>query len=219
MSESSICPPVPTVLNIRQFLNEDSTGHGWSQQEWLLAYAHTLQHVGEAADRRTLRPNRKHFTPQICMLVDAFLEVTSAEVVKEDVAPCWSEPLLTILRQRDEGTFADVISQLDNLAQCQPMRKACDELVCPPPPAAPCSPHCSGHLGYIQGWAVELGHMLPAMRFHVSQPSGDFVSMARGLLFEGNILAYDPACNEAEWVPMWGMAEDLSRAEEAFTRS
>ena len=41
--------------------------------------------------------------------------------------------------------------------------------------------------------------------------------MARGLLFEGNILAYDPASNEAEWVPMWGMAEDLSQAE-ASTR-
>ena len=42
--------------------------------------------------------------------------------------------------------------------------------------------------------------------------------MAMGLLFEGNTLAYDSASNEAEWVPMWGMAEDLSQAEEASTR-
>ena len=40
--ESPICPPAPTVLNIRQFLGEDLTGHGWSQQEWLLAYAYVL---------------------------------------------------------------------------------------------------------------------------------------------------------------------------------
>ena len=46
-------PPIPTVLNIGQFLNEDLTGHGWSQQEWLLAYASMLQHVGEAADGKT----------------------------------------------------------------------------------------------------------------------------------------------------------------------
>ena len=60
--------------------------------------------------------------------------------------------------------------------------------------------------------------MLPSMRFCVSQPNGDFVCMARGLLFEGNVLAYDPASNEVEWVPMQGSAEDLSQAEEASTR-
>ena len=32
VSECSICPPAPTILNIGQFLNEDLTGHGWSQQ-------------------------------------------------------------------------------------------------------------------------------------------------------------------------------------------
>ena len=37
-SESPICLPVPTILNIRQFLDEDLTGHGWSQQQWLLAW-------------------------------------------------------------------------------------------------------------------------------------------------------------------------------------
>ena len=34
-----------------------------------------------------------------------------------------------------------------------------------------------------------------------------------GLLFEGNVLAYDPASNEVEWVPMQGTAEDHSQAE------
>ena len=42
--------------------------------------------------------------------------------------------------------------------------------------------------------------------------------VARGLLFEGNVLAYDLTSNEAKWVPVRGMAEDLSRAEEASTR-
>ena len=63
VSESPICPPTPTVLNIRQFLDEDLTGHGWSQQEWLLAYANVLQHVGQATDGRTWRPNGKCFMP------------------------------------------------------------------------------------------------------------------------------------------------------------
>ena len=137
VSESPICPPKPTILNIRQFLDEDLTGHGWSQQQWLLAYAHMLQSVGEATDRRTWRPNGKHFTSEISILVDAFLEVTNMEVVEADVTCCWSEPPQTILQRKDGGTFANVISHLDNLAQCLPMRKAWDELVCPPPSAVP----------------------------------------------------------------------------------
>ena len=157
VSESPFCPLTPTVLNIGQFHDEDLTGHGWSQQEWLLAYAHTLQHMGEATDGRMWRPNGKCFTPQISMLVDAFLGVTGADMVKTDVAHCWSEPPPTILWQRDEGTIADVISQHDNLTQCLPTRKAWDELVCPLPSAVPRSPHQSRHLGYIQGWVVELG--------------------------------------------------------------
>ena len=75
--------------------------------------------------------------PQISMLVYAFLEVTGAKVVKADVACCWSEPPPTVPWQRDEGTFADVISCLDNLAQHLPTRKAWDELVSPPHFAVP----------------------------------------------------------------------------------
>ena len=60
--------------------------------------------------------------------------------------------------------------------------------------------------------------MLPTAWFCISQPTGEFVCMARGLLFEGSILASDPTSNEAEWIPVWGTAEDLSQAEEASAR-
>ena len=152
------------------------------------------------------------------MLVDTFLEATGAKVVKADVACCWSRPPQTIPWQRDEGAFTDVISHPHNLAQCLPTRKAWDELVCLPPSAAPRTPCHSGHLGYIQGQVVELGSVLPSTWFHISQPNGDFVCMARGLLFEGNVLAYDPTRNEVEWILMLGVADDLSQAEEASAR-
>ena len=141
----------PNILNIGQFLDEDLTGHGWNEQQWLLAYARALQCMGEAANGRTWKPNGRCFPPQISLLVDAFLEVTNAEVMEADVMCCWSEPLKTIPLQKDRGAFAHVISYLDNLAQCLPTRKAWDELVCQPPSAVPCTPCRSGHLGYIQG--------------------------------------------------------------------
>ena len=40
----------------------------------------------------------------------------------------------------------------------------------------------------------------------------------QGAALENNILAYDPASNEAEWVPMQDMAEDFFQAEEVSTR-
>ena len=155
------------------------------------------QHMGEAANRRTWRPHGRHFTPQISLLVDAFLEVTNAEEMEADVMCCLSEPLKTILLQRNEGAFAHDVSYLNNLAQHLPTRKAWDELVCPPPPAVPLTLCWSRHLGYIQGPVMEFGPALPSTQFRVSQPGRQFICVARGLLFEGSMLAYDPLSNEA----------------------
>ena len=40
--------------------------------------------------------------------------------------------------------------------------------------------------------------------------------MARALVFEGSVLPYNPAKNEAEWVPACGLTNDLTWAEERF---
>ena len=55
VSKTPICLPSLTVLNIGQFLDEDMEEKGWDQPQWL--WACTLQHIGEAADGRTWRPN------------------------------------------------------------------------------------------------------------------------------------------------------------------
>ena len=161
VSKTPICPPSPTVLNIGQFLDEDMEEKGWDQQQWLLAYACTLQHVGEAVDGRTWRPNGVRFTPQVSQMVDAFIDGTRAELVEAKVIFCWNEPLWEVPCQRDEGVFPEVISHLDQLAKCLPTRQDWDELVFPPPPAEPHMPCRSGHLGYIRGCVVDLGWVLP----------------------------------------------------------
>ena len=98
---------------------------GWDQMQWLLAYACALQCVGEAVDRRTWRPNRRQFTPQISQLLDAFIDKTQVELVEAEVALCWNELPWEVPCQRDEGTFAEVISHLDQLAKCLPMMNWC----------------------------------------------------------------------------------------------
>ena len=174
--------------------------------------------MGEAADGRTWRPNGRHFTLQISLLIDAFLEVTNADVMEADVVCCWSELPKPIPLQRDESAFAHVISYLDNLAQCLPTRKAWDELVCLPPSTVPCTPCWTGHLGYIQGQVVELGPLLPSTWLCISQPGGQFICVALGLLFEGSMLAYNPVSNEVEWIPVQGMVSDLSQVGKTSAR-
>ena len=143
ISTSPICPPTPMVINIGQFLDVYITGHGWSAQEWLKAYAHGLQHIGEAALGWRWRPEGESFASMVLPLVEAFISMTGAWDVEDCAVDCWSEPRGDFLHQRDEGTYADIISYLDELVMCWPLRKAWDKLVWPPASSVPA---CSAKL-------------------------------------------------------------------------
>ena len=111
---------------------------------------------------------------------------------------CWNDPLEGVLCQRDEGAHANVISYLDELATCQPLQRAWDELVWPPESTAPHVLPQNEHVGYIQGHFMELGLTMPPSQFCISDPSRGFICFTRGLIFEGSILTYDPITNRAE---------------------
>ena len=70
--------PAPTMLNIGQFL--DGKQKEGDHTPWLLAYAHTLQCVGEVTEGRMWHPIGMHFTPQVSTLVDAFIEEMGTEL-------------------------------------------------------------------------------------------------------------------------------------------
>ena len=61
---------------------------------------------------------------------------------------------------------------------------------------------------------MDLGPMMPAAQFWVTEEGGTYMCTMRALVFEGSILTYNPTLNEAEWVPACGLANDLSWAEE-----
>ena len=95
VSTIPLCPPAPTVLNIKQFLNEHPKEG--DHTPWLLAYARALQHVGEVTNGRMWRRSGVHFTPYISPLVDAFTEETGVELIEADIASCWGQPLEKVL--------------------------------------------------------------------------------------------------------------------------
>ena len=86
VSTTPLCPLAPMMLNIGQFL--DGCLKEGDHTPFLLAYAFTLQHMGEATEGRMWCPSEMHFTPQISMLVDAFIEETGEELVELDIASC-----------------------------------------------------------------------------------------------------------------------------------
>ena len=68
--------------------------------------------------------------------------------------------------------------------------------------------------GYCRGNAVDLSAVMPAMEFRVTDEEAAYLCAARGLIFEGSILAYNPTRDEVEWVPAGGVTNDLSWVEE-----
>ena len=144
-----ICPPVPTVMKNGQLLDDDTTGHRWSVQQWLEVYTHALQHVGEAAEGKCWRPEGEGFSPKVSLLVEAFICVTGARDAKNCAMCCSSEPPGDVPCQRNKGAYMNIISYLDELATCWPSRKAWDKLVWLPVSSVPCMPQQAEHLNYI----------------------------------------------------------------------
>ena len=67
---------------------------------------------------------------------------------------------------------------------------------------------------YHQGNAVDLSPVMPPMQFRVTDEKGTYLCVAWALVFEGSVLVYNPARDEAEWVPDNGIANNLSWVEE-----
>ena len=95
------------VLNIGQFLDEDTTGHGWGVQQWLEAYSHALQHVGEAAEGKHWNSHGKDFVLKVSLLVEGFISEMGAQIEEDVAVSCWNNPLEDIPHQTDEGAHAN----------------------------------------------------------------------------------------------------------------
>ena len=67
---------------------------------------------------------------------------------------------------------------------------------------------------YCCGQAIDIGPVMPAAQLRVTDKVGTYLCAVWALVFEGSILAYNPTRDEAEWVPVHGLINDLTWAEE-----
>ena len=61
---------------------------------------------------------------------------------------------------------------------------------------------------------VDLGPVMPAAQFQATDEMINYLCMVRALTFEGSILTFSLTRNEVEWVPVWGLSNDLTPGEE-----
>ena len=130
------------------------------------------------------------------------------------VKRCWEPNPRTLYHQRDNGPTTHVISYLNELAVGLPTSEAWDEMVWPTTVVTLRVPTEAESYGYCWSQVVDLGPMMLAPQFRVTNERGTYLCTVRVLVFNGSILAYNPTLNEAEWIPARGLANDLSWGKE-----
>ena len=107
-----------------------------------------------------------------------------------------------------------MITFLDELVVWVPTLDTWDQLVWLPAVAVPWALTEAELYGYCRGQVVDLSPMIPVTQYWVTEEGGAYLCVARGLVFKGSVLAYNPTINEVEWIPVCGLTNDLTWAKE-----
>ena len=85
---------------------------------------------------------------------------------------CWEPAARVLYRKRESGPTTHVITFLDELAVCVPSLNTWDQLVWPPTVAILWALTEAELYGYCPGQAVDLGPVMPAAQFRVTEEGG-----------------------------------------------
>ena len=177
-----------------------------------------LQRMGEAAHGQKWEwPMREALEVKVSLLVHAFWQETGLDLTVACIKLCWEPAPRALYYKRENGPTAHIITFLDELVVWVPSLDAWDQLVWSPVAAVLRAPTEAELYGYCHGQVVDLGPMMPVAQFQVTDKGGACLCIVRALVFEGSVLVYNPAKNEAEWVSVHGLANDLTWAEERST--
>ena len=103
---------------------------------------------------------------------------------------------------------------MDELAIQVPSLDAWDQFIWPLAAAMPWALTEAEQYSYHHSQTVDLGSVMLAMQFRVTDEVGTYLCVARALVFKGSILAYNTARDEEELVPVHGLTNDLTWMEE-----
>ena len=87
---------------------------------------------------------------------------------------------------------------MDELAIWVPSLDAWDQFVWPLAVAMPWALTKVEQYGYHHAQAIDFRPVMPVTQFRVTDEAGTYLCAAWALVFEGNVLAYNPTKDEAE---------------------
>ena len=96
------------------------------------------------------------------------------------------------IQKEGEGLCAYAITFMDELAMQVPSLDAWDQFVWPPAVAMPWATMEAEQYGYCHGQAIDLGPIMLATQFRVTDEAGTYLCAVWALVFEGSVLAYMP---------------------------
>ena len=114
---------------------------------------------------------REALEVKVSPLVHAFWEETGTDLTVACIKP------RAIYCKREEGPIAHVITLLDELAVQAPSLDAWDQLVWPPVVAIPWALTEAELYGYCHGQVVDLGPVMPAAQFWVTDEGGPICAL------------------------------------------
>ena len=195
-------------------MTTDEVVEGVGEAHWFVAYSCALQWVSKAAHWWKWEwPAKEALEVKVSPLVHVFWEETDVDLTMACLKLCWEAAPRAIYQKREEGPVAHIVTFLDEVVVWVPSLDTWDQFVWPPTATIPQALTEAELYGYCHGQAVHLGPVMLVEQFRVSDEGGTYLCMDRALVFEGSILAYNPAKNEAEWIPVCGLANDLTWAE------
>ena len=115
-----------------------------------------------------------------------------------------------IPQQNLDGVHATIVKCLDEVVSCQLSLTAWDMFTFPEEDEEHWLEDC---LSYFPGKVVNISTRMPGIQLFIQDTKGQYNGNACVLLYEGQMLAYDPASNLLEWVPMWGLSSSLKSTE------
>ena len=199
-----VCPLTPTALNIMQFMTWEEVLENVDDPLWFMAYSHALQRVGEAAYGGQWQwPRGKAWEVGVSALV--FWEETGIQLATSCTKLCWELLPRGVFRRRERVMISHAITFLDDLAMRVPTLNVWDQFVWPPGMAMPRATTEVEQYGYCCSHTIDLGPVMLATQFRVTDEEGTYLCAAWALVFEGSVLAYNPTRDEVEWVPACGI--------------
>ena len=182
----NVCLPALMALNIGQFMTWEEVLENVDDSLWFVAYSHPMQRVGEATHGQQWQwPKGKAPEVGVSPLVRVFWEETGVELTTSCTKLCWELPLRGVFRRRERGMISHVITFLDDVAMHVPTLDAWDQFVWLLGVAMPQATMEVEQYSYHRGHTVDLGPVMPATQFRVTDEVGTYLCAVQALCLQG----------------------------------